>query len=130
MLARALDDVAGGVEAVSELRFVQFCRKHELPTPALQVRLDSRGRRRYLDATFRRMSDGRPVRVEIDGGIHLTLTQRWRDTCNDNDAVIDGEVVLRFPSVAIYTDDPVALAQIRRALEVVRHSGGSSPRSV
>jgi hypothetical protein len=120
LLARALDDVAGGVEAVSELSFLRFCRKHGLPEPELQVRLDSRGRRRYLDATFRRRPDGRAVRIEIDGGVHLTLTQRWRDTRNDNDAVIDGEIVLRFPSVAIHTDDPVALQQIHRALGLVR----------
>jgi very-short-patch-repair endonuclease len=67
---------------------------------------------------FRR-PDGRLVRVEIDGGVHLTLTARWRDTAKDNDAALAGVVVLRFPSVAIYTDDPVAVAQLRRALGLV-----------
>jgi very-short-patch-repair endonuclease len=61
----------------------------------------------------------RVVRVEVDGGVHLSLTQRWRDTAKDNDAALDGRVILRFPSVAIYTDDPVAVRQLRRALGLV-----------
>lgn len=108
-------DLGGGAQALSEVEFLAFCRRHRLPRPDLQVRLDWRGRRRYLDATFRRR-DGRPVRVEIDGGVHLTVAQRWRDTRNDNDAIIAGEMVLRFSSFAIYTDDRVAVEQLRRAL--------------
>jgi hypothetical protein len=115
LLGQVLADVDGGAEAVSELAFLAFCRRHDLPTPRLQVRLDSAGRRRYLDADFPRPGR-RPLRVEVDGGVHLTLRARWKDTRKDNDAALDGELVLRFPSVAIYTDDPEAVAQLRRGL--------------
>jgi hypothetical protein len=114
-LLNLLIDLEGGAQALSEVEFLAFCRRHGLPRPQLQHRLDSRGRRRYLDATFRR-TGGKLVRVEIDGGVHLDLTTRWRDTAKDNDAAIDGELVLRFPSVAVYTDDPRAVAQLRRAV--------------
>src|SRR3954454_23849614 len=100
LMQRVLTDIGGGAQAMCELEFLKFCRRHGFPEPTLQVRVDRQGRRRYLDAEFRR--PGRqPVRVEIDGGVHLTLTQRWLDTRNDNDAAIDGDLVLRFPSVAI-----------------------------
>jgi hypothetical protein len=117
VLAALLADIEGGAEALSESEFLAFCRRHGLPRPMLQVRLDSAGRRRYIDATLR--AGDRVVRVEVDGGVHLSLTQRWRDTAKDNDAALDGRVILRFPSVAIYTDDPVAVRQLRRALGLV-----------
>jgi hypothetical protein len=118
-----LQDLEGGAEALSEVEFLAFCRRHGLPRPRLQYRLDSAGRRRYLDAVFVGPG-GVLIRVEIDGGIHLTLTARWRDTAKDNDAALDGATVLRFPSVAIYTDDPRAVAQLRRALGC-QHLAGS-----
>jgi hypothetical protein len=114
-----LRDLTGGAQALSEVEFVRYCRRHDLPQPRMNVRVDSRGRRRYLDAEFRG-ADGAIVRVEIDGGVHLSLTQRWLDTARDNDFVLEGRAVLRFPSVAIYTDDPVALRQLRQALALVR----------
>ncbi|MDQ1686461.1 MAG: hypothetical protein QOC82_3198 [Frankiaceae bacterium] len=111
-------DLVGGAQALSEVEFLAFCRRHGLPRPELQVRLDSAGRRRYLDAAFR-LADGRMVRVEVDGGVHLTLTTRWLDTVKDNDAALSGQLVLRFPSVALYLDDPRAVQQLRRALGLV-----------
>lgn len=111
-------DLVGGAHALSEVEFLAFCRRHGLPRPYLQVRSDAGGRRGYLDATFRR-PDGHVVRVEVDGGVHLTLTSRWLDTANDNDATLAGEVVLRFPSVALYLDDPRAVRQLRQALGLV-----------
>jgi hypothetical protein len=118
-----LADLDGGAQALSEVAFLRWCRQHGFPEPSLQVRLDGLGRRRYLDAAFLRR-DGRRVLVEIDGGVHLTLRARWEDTAKDNDAVIAGETTLRFPSVAIYTDDPRAVSQLRRAL---RDMSGTCP---
>ena len=118
MLMSLCRDLVGGAQALSEVEFLAFCRRHRLPRPNLQIRLDAAGRRRYLDAAFRG-ADGRLVRVEIDGGVHLSLTTRWLDTAKDNDAVLAGHVVLRFPSVALYLDDPRAVSQLRRALGLV-----------
>ena len=75
-------------------------------------------RRRYLDATFTR-TDGTLLRVEIDGGIHLSLAVRSRDTLKDNEAGLSGRLVLRYASAAIYADDPQVVAQLRRGLQLV-----------
>ncbi len=77
--------------------------------------MDSQGWRRYLDAEFRRRGLP-PVRVEVDGGIHLKLAIRAKDTIKDNDAHIAGKLVLRYASISIYTDDPDAVRQIGEAL--------------
>jgi hypothetical protein len=114
-LALLLADLEGGAQALSEVEFLRFCRRHGLPRPRCQTRLDSRGRKRYLDAEFRCRS-GRMLRVEIDGGIHLKLAIRAKDTIKDNDAHIAGELVLRYASISIYTDDVDAIRQIRDAL--------------
>jgi hypothetical protein len=115
MLRLLLNDLEGGAQALSEVEFLRFCRRHGLPKPRLNYRTDSAGKRRYLDAVFTRQ-DGGVVRVEIDGGVHLKLAVRWRDTLRDNDMVLDGKAPLRFVSAAIYADDPVAVSQLRRAL--------------
>jgi very-short-patch-repair endonuclease len=111
-----LNDLEGGAEALSEVAFLAFCRRHGFARPRLQARVDSQDRRRYLDAEFR-CPDGRVFHVEVDGGVHLSLAVRWKDTRKDNDAALDGRLVLRFPSVAIYTDDADAVRQITRALQ-------------
>jgi hypothetical protein len=119
MLRLLLNDLEGGAQALSEVEFLRFCRRHRLPRPQMNHRTDTAGRRRYLDAVFTR-PDGRIVRAEIDGGIHLKLAVRWQDTLRENDLVLDGKAPLRFVSAAIYADDPVAVAQLRRALGLVR----------
>jgi hypothetical protein len=112
-------DLEGGPEALSEVAFLRWCRRHGFPKPKTQVRLDHGGRRRYLDAAFR-CPNGEVLWVEIDGGIHLTLATRWSDTAKDNDAVIADQKTLRFPSIAIYSNDPRAVVQLRAALGLVR----------
>lgn len=112
------NDLCGGAEALSEVEFLRFCRRHGLPRPTCQRRMDSAGRWRYLDATFVRR-DGSLLRVEIDGGIHLSLAVRSRDTLKDNEASLDRRLALRFASAAIYADDPQALDQLRRGLSFV-----------
>jgi len=119
-LLNLANDLCGGADALSEVEFLRFCRRHNLPRPTCQRRMDSRGRWRYLDATFIRPSDGVPVGVEVDGGIHLLLSVRNEDTIKDNDAILDRRLVLRYASAGIYADDPRIVHQLRRALGVVR----------
>jgi hypothetical protein len=71
-----------------------------------------------LDAVFKG-TNGRYFTVEIDGGVHLNVSTRWKDTSKDNWSGLARKLVLRFASFAIYTDDAEAVAQIRLALEVV-----------
>ncbi|HVV74424.1 MAG TPA: hypothetical protein VHC43_00190 [Mycobacteriales bacterium] len=116
VLLAALVDIEGGAQAVSEIDFIRFCRRNGLPRPTLQeVRVDSSGRRRYLDATLRRR-DGGVIRVEVDGALHLVASTYWSDMARGNDLVIGNERVLRFPSYVIHSSDPTAVNQLRRAL--------------
>lgn len=117
LLLAVLRDIDGGAQAVSELDFLRFCQRNRLPRPALQVRLDARGRRRYLDATFRR-ADGKLIGVEIDGAAHLVVGTYWSDMIRQNDIVIGGRRVLRFPSAFVYANDQVAVSQLRSALRL------------
>ena len=116
LLLLLCNDLEGGAQALSEVEFLAFCRRHGFPRPTLQVRVDSGGRRRYLDATFRRR-DGSTFGVEIDGGIHLQLKVKARDDLKDNYAKLARRLVLRYASVLIYTDDSEAVQQIRDALD-------------
>jgi hypothetical protein len=109
-----LTDLEGGAQALSEVEFLRWCRRHGFPKPQTQVRRDSAGRRRYLDAEFDLPRE--TVMVEVDGGVHLRLDKRWDDTAKDNDVAIARQLTLRFPSVAIYGDDPRAIEQLRAAI--------------
>jgi hypothetical protein len=119
-LLAALDDIAQGSQALSEIDFVRLCRRFKLPGPEQQtVRTERNGRRRYLDATWRR-HDGRLVVVEVDGALHLSV-QRWRDDqMRQNEIALGGALVLRFPSVVVRAEPGLVAEQLRRALELPR----------
>jgi hypothetical protein len=115
-LLAAIDDIAGGAQALSEIDFVGLCRRHGLPPPVQQtVRRDSRGRRRYLDAEWRR-ADGRRVVAEVDGAVHLAPRRWFDDQLRQNEVVLDGSLVLRFPTVVVRTEERLVADQLRRAL--------------
>jgi hypothetical protein len=124
LLAAVLNDIEGGAQAMSEVAFLRFCRRNGLPRPVLQVvRLDRSGKRRYIDATFRRC-DGRLLRVEIDGALHLVVRTYWNDMARGNELVIVDEPALRFPSYVVHANEWLAADQLRRALGV---SGSQRP---
>lgn len=115
-LLAAVHDIGQGAEALSEIDFAQLCRRHGLPPPLRQrVRLDSAGRRRYVDAEWIRR-DGRRVVVEIDGALHLIARRWWDDQLRQNELVIAGDIVLRFPSVIVRADEDRVAAQLARVL--------------
>jgi len=118
LLLAALADIAQGSEALSEIDFVRLCRRHGLPEPIRQVvRVERSGRRRYLDASWRR-TDGRLVVVEVDGALHLAPKRWWDDQLRQNELALGGALVLRFPSVVVRTDPRLVAAQLRRALQL------------
>ncbi len=53
--------------------------------------------------------------VEVDGGLHLLTLNYWADAQRQNDLVIGGDRILRFPSIAFRVDMPAVEAQLRRA---------------
>jgi hypothetical protein len=113
----AVIDIEGGSEALSEIDFVRLCRRYRMPVPIRQlVRRDRSGRRRYLDATWRR-ADGRLVVVEIDGALHLIVRPWWDDQLRQNEIVLDDDaILLRYPSIVLRTDERLVVGQLRRAL--------------
>ncbi|HEY2271971.1 MAG TPA: hypothetical protein VGH30_04310 [Jatrophihabitantaceae bacterium] len=115
-LLLAVNDIAGGAEALSEIDFVRLCRRHRLPPPTQQrIRLESGGRRRFLDAEWR-LPDGRVIAAEIDGAVHLAVRKWWDDQLRQNEIVITGTWVLRYPSVIVRTELALVADLLRRSI--------------
>jgi hypothetical protein len=116
VLLAAVADIGQGAQALSEIDFVRLCRRFGMPRPDQQaVRVEPSGRRRYLDASWRR-SDGRLVVVEVDGALHLAPKRWWDDQLRQNELVLADALVLRYPSVVIRTEELLVAEQLRRAL--------------
>jgi hypothetical protein len=119
LIVEALEDIAGGSEALSELDFIRLVvRACGLPEPSRQAaRRDARGRRRWTDV----MWDEYKIIVEIDGAQHTEDPfQRWDDMERDLDLSLDGYLTLRFPAWLV-RNNPEYVA--RRILEVLRKAG-------
>lgn len=115
-LRLALNDIEQGAQALSEIDFVRLCRRHRLPIPNHQaVRVEPDGRRRYLDAEWK-LPSGRRLAVEVDGAIHLAPREWILDALRQNEIVLAGTPVLRFPSIVIRTDERRVADQLRRGL--------------
>lgn len=85
-------------------------RRAGLPPPIRQtIRCDHSGRRRFLDADFGTFS------VEIDGGFHIKPLNYWDDARRQNDLLLIGQRILRFPSVALRLEPEIVVAQLRAA---------------
>jgi hypothetical protein len=120
ILRSILADIEGGADSLSEIDFFKLARKAGLPPPIRQsIRVDSSGRRRYLDADF-----GTFV-VEVDGGVHLHAPNSWADARRQNELVLGGDHVLRFPSIAIRLEEDVVIAQLRRAHQAFGRPGSA-----
>jgi hypothetical protein len=115
-LLLALGDIAQGADALSEIDLARICARFGLPLPTRQaVRVDNSGRRRYLDAEWV-LDDRRVVAVEVDGAHHLDVSTWRADQLRQNDIVLGGTIVLRFPSVVVRDQPELVAAQLRRAL--------------
>ena len=116
VFALAIDDIDQGAQALSEIDFGRLCKRYRLPPPTRQaVRTDALGRRRYLDAEWH-LRDGRTVAAEVDGAVHLAVRQWVDDQLRQNEVVLAGTVVLRFPSVVVRDAPDLVAAQLRRVL--------------
>ena len=117
-LLTAVADIAQGAEALSEIDFGRLCARFGLPRPVRQsIRAEPSGRRRYLDAEWL-LPDGRRVAAEVDGALHLTPQRWYDDQLRQNEIVLAGTMVLRFPSVVVRHEPELVAAQLRRALHV------------
>jgi hypothetical protein len=115
LIVEALNDIAGGSQAISELDFLRLVvRPFGLPEPSRQsARRDGRGRRRWIDAAW----DDRKIAVEIDGAQHIAdPLQRWDDMERDLALTLDGYQTLRFPAWLVRNDPGYVAGHIREAL--------------
>jgi hypothetical protein len=110
LLRGVAGDIRGGADSLAEIDFVRLARAAGIPPPVQQaVRLDTFGRRRYLDADFGCFA------VEVDGGFHRTASNYSADMERLNDLVIGGDRVLRFSSFVIRADPEAVIKQLRLA---------------
>jgi hypothetical protein len=114
MLA-AIGDIAMGAQALSEIDFARLCRSCGLPPPRQQeVRRESSGKRRYLDAAWD-LANGQTLAVEVDGALHLAPKRWWNDQLRQNEIVLSGVLLLRYPSVVVRHESELVVEQLRRA---------------
>lgn len=118
LLLLTLHDIGCGAHSLAELDLVRLARRAGIPAPLLQeVRKDSSGRRRYLDAVFPFRSDRSAFAVEVDGALHLQPETYSDDMTRANDVVISGTPVLRFSALTLRLDPEAVVRQLRRMYE-------------
>lgn len=117
VMRHALADIAGGADSLAEIDFGRLCRRAGLPTPSRQeVRLDSRGRRRYLDVEWR-LPAGRRLVVEVDGVGHMERDRWYDDLLRDAELGRDARTIsIRIPAMAARKEPERVLAIVRRHL--------------
>ena len=121
LLRSVAADVVDGAQALGELDFAALCRRRGLPQPSRQsVVTTSRGRC-YLDVEWEEWG----VAAEIDGAHHLQVGTWLDDAWRQNEVVIDGRRVLRFPLLAIRIDPDRTMDQTEAALRRAGWSPGA-----
>lgn len=112
LLRAVLRDAGGGVHSLNELDFAAHCRARNLPEPDRQVLARSARGSSYLDVRWRRWR----VVVEIDGVGHLDPGRWIDDSLRHNEIALDGDTVLRIPSLGLRLDPARHLDAVERAL--------------
>lgn len=79
------------------------------------MRAEPSGRRRYLDGEWITRS-GRRLVAEVDGALHLAARRWWDDQLRQNEVVLGGDMVLRFPTVVLRHEEGLVIDQLRRGL--------------
>lgn len=114
IMREIVGDISGGGHTLAEIDLAPLAREAGLPSPRRQaLRREPSGRVRYLDAEFD-LPDGRTLAVEIDGAVHLQTQKWWDDLDRQNELVIAGDHVLRFPSVTVRLEPAKVVDQLRR----------------
>ena len=117
VLREAIQDAAGGAEALGEMDLVQLCRRFGIAEPHRQSRRrDASGRWRFNDAEWD-LADGEHVVLEVDGLHHLDAAHWQADMVRERAIVIDGRRVLRASNFEV-RHDPEPLVRDLSALGV------------
>ena len=114
LMRAVLVDIADGAHTLTEADLGRLAARAGLRPPARQrLRHDRDGRARWLDAEFV-LPDGQLLVVEVDGRGHMEVENWLDDADRDNEVVIDGRLVLRFPSLTVHLDSARVVDQLRR----------------
>jgi hypothetical protein len=114
IMREIVGDISGGGHTLAEIDLAPLARQAGLASPRRQaVRREPSGHVRYLDAEFD-LPDGRRLAVEIDGAVHLQTLKWWDDLDRQNELVIAGDHVLRFPSVTVRLEPAKVIDQLTR----------------
>lgn len=114
IMREILGDIAGGGHTLAEIDLGPVALRAGLPRPRRQVlRREPSGKVRYVDAEFD-LPDGAVLAVEIDGAVHLRPESWWDDSDRQNEVVISGRSVLRFPSLTLRLTPARVVDQLRR----------------
>ncbi len=114
IMRQVLGDISGGAHTLAEIDLGKLASRAGLPPPTRQgMRKDPSGQLRYLDAEFD-LPDGAVLAVEVDGRGHLEVEQWVDDADRDNEVVIGGRNVLRYPSITVRLNGARVIDQLRR----------------
>jgi hypothetical protein len=114
LMRRVLGDIGGGAHTLAEIDLGRLAARAGLPPPHRQrMRREPSGRIRYLDAEFL-LPDGTVLVVEVDGRGHMEVETWLDDSSRQNEVIIEGRPVLRFPSLTIRFDEERVIDQLRR----------------
>jgi hypothetical protein len=109
-----IGDIGGGGHTLAEIEFGPLAKRAGLPAPRQQSRRrEPDGRYRYLDVELD-LPDGTVLVVEIDGLGHIDIENWTDDLDRQNEVVIDGRPVLRFPSMIVRLNGDRVVDQLRR----------------
>lgn len=124
-----LRDVAGGAESLGEIDVSRLCERFGFVAPGRQtVRLDSTGRRRYLDCEWV-LPDGTVVILEVDGGHHMDVANWQHDMRRERSVVRTRALVLRATAFEVRVE-PNLIAADLAAIGVPRLVRTSAPHMV
>jgi len=105
LMRAILGDIAGGGHTLAEIDLGRLAARAGLPSPERQrIRREPDGAVRYLDAEFD-LPDGTVLTVEVDGRGHMHVETWLDDTDRQNEVVIGGRPVLRFPSLTVRLEE-------------------------
>lgn len=124
---RALGEIAGGAQSVSEIDVRRMCRTFGIVLPRRQTkRRDATGRIRFTDCEWR-LAGGRILVLEVDGGFHMEV-EHWEDDLARQRALTSSDrIVVRCTSREL-RDEPEKVAKDLLHLGVPTSAVQSSSR--
>lgn len=118
---RLLGDLAQGAQSLVERDVLSMCDRFGIPRPHQQTRrADSAGRVRFTDAEWR-LSDGRVVVLEIDGGFHMAVEHWSADIERHRQLVATGVIVVRCTALEV-RESPERIVRNLLALGILESS--------